>query len=196
MPIKSEESVPFPLSNDRQIVGTRRKAREKVMQLLVACSTDEIAWQDVFPHIVNRDFTFNDQETEPKKLLTPDEIMELESDTRINWGDDELIFIRELTTYTLEELEYSDGLIERFAQNWELDRIALIDRILLRMAIAELIHYPQIPTKVTINEIIELAKGYSTDKSNVFINGVLDAVVIELTNTERLKKSGRGLQDH
>lgn len=196
MPIKSEESVPFPLSNDRQIVGTRRKAREKVMQLLVACSTDEIAWQDVFPHIVNRDFAFNDQETEPKKLLTPDEIMELESDTRINWGDDELIFIRELTTYTLEELEYSDGLIERFAQNWELDRIALIDRILLRMAIAELIHYPQIPTKVTINEIIELAKGYSTDKSNVFINGVLDAVVIELTNTERLKKSGRGLQDH
>lgn len=196
MPIKSEESVPFPLSNDRQIVGTRRKAREKVMQLLVACSTDEIAWQDVFPHIVNRDFTFNDQETEPKKLLTPDEIMELESDTRINWGDDELIFIRELTTYTLEELEYSDGLIERFAQNWELDRIALIDRILLRMAIAELIHYPQIPTKVTINEIIELAKGYSTDKSNVFINGVLDAVVIELTNTDRLKKSGRGLQDH
>jgi N utilization substance protein B len=64
------------------------------------------------------------------------------------------------------------------------------------MAIAELIHYAQIPTKVTINEIIELAKGYSTDKSNVFINGVLDAVVLELTNSERLKKSGRGLQDH
>jgi len=195
MAIKSEDSASFPLSNDRQIVGTRRKAREKVMQLLVACSTDEIAWEEVFPHIVNRDFAFNDQESEPKKLLTPDEIMELESDTRINWGDDELIFIRELTTHTLEEMEYSDGLIERFAQNWELDRIALIDRILLRMAIAELIHYPQIPTKVTINEIIELAKGYSTDKSNVFINGVLDAVVIELTSSERLKKSGRGLQD-
>jgi len=196
MAIKSEDSASFPLSNDRQIVGTRRKAREKVMQLLVACSTDEIAWEEVFPHIVNRDFAFNDQESEPKKLLTPDEIMELESDTRINWGDDELIFIRELTAHTLEEMEYSDGLIERFAQNWELDRIALIDRILLRMAIAELIHYPQIPTKVTINEIIELAKGYSTDKSNVFINGVLDAVVIELTSYERLKKSGRGLQDH
>jgi transcription antitermination factor NusB len=196
MAIKSEDSASFPLSNDRQIVGTRRKAREKVMQLLVACSTDEIAWEEVFPHIVNRDFNYNDQETEPKKLLTPDEIMELESDTRINWGDDELIFIRQLTAFTLEELEYADGLIERFAQNWELDRIALIDRILLRMAIAELIHYPQIPTKVTINEIIELAKGYSTDKSNVFINGVLDAVVIELTNSERLKKSGRGLQDH
>ena len=166
------------------------------MQLLVACSNDEIAWEDVFPHIVNRDFHYNDQETEPKKMLTPDEIIELESDTRINWSDDELIFIRELTAFTIEELEYSDGLIERFAQNWELDRIALIDRILLRMAIAELIHYPQIPTKVTINEIIELAKGYSTDKSNVFINGVLDAVVLELTNSERLKKSGRGLQDH
>jgi N utilization substance protein B len=196
MAINSDETASFPLSNDRQIVGTRRKAREKVMQLLVACSTDEISWEEVFPHIVNRDFAFNDQESEPKKLLTPDEIMELESDTRINWDEDELIFIRELTKHTLDEMEYSDGLIERFAQNWELDRIALIDRILLRMAIAELIHYTQIPTKVTINEIIELAKGYSTDKSNVFINGVLDAVVIELTNSERLKKSGRGLQDH
>jgi len=58
-----------------------------------------------------------------------------------------------------------------------------------------LIHFTEIPTKVTINEIIELAKGYSTDKSNVFINGVLDAVVVELTTSERLKKIGRGLHE-
>jgi len=121
--------------------------------------------------------------------------MELESDTRIHWDDSELQFIKDLTTRTMEEMQYSDGLIERFAQNWELDRIALIDRILLRMAVAELIHFHEIPTKVTINEIIELAKGYSTDKSNVFINGVLDAVVVELTTSERLKKSGRGLHE-
>ncbi|MFM8839821.1 MAG: transcription antitermination factor NusB [bacterium] len=195
MSTHSEDSASFPLSNDRQLVGTRRKAREKVMQLLVACSTDEISWEEVFPHIVYRDFNFNDQETEPQKLLTPDEILELESDTRVNWDETELDFIKELTSRTIEEMEYSDGLIERFAQNWELDRIALIDRVLLRMAVAELIHFPQIPTKVTINEIIELAKSYSTDKSNVFINGVLDAVVVELTTSQRLKKTGRGLHE-
>jgi N utilization substance protein B len=195
MAMKSDDSATFPLSNERHIVGTRRKAREKVMQLLVACSTGEIAWEEIFPHIVHRDFTFNDQESEPKKLLTPEEVLELESDTRINWDEVELDFIKDLTSRTLDEMEYSDGLIERFAQNWELDRIALIDRILLRMAVAELIHFPEIPTKVTINEIIELAKGYSTDKSNVFINGVLDAVVVELTTSERLKKSGRGLHE-
>lgn len=195
MGVSNADSASFPLSNDRHIVGTRRKAREKVMQLLVACSTGQIAWEEIFPHIVQRDFNFNDQETEPQKLLTPEEVMELESDTRINWDDSELQFIKDLTTRTMEEMQYSDGLIERFAQNWELDRIALIDRILLRMAVAELIHFHEIPTKVTINEIIELAKGYSTDKSNVFINGVLDAVVVELTTSERLKKSGRGLHE-
>ena len=153
------------------------------------------SWEEIFPHIVQRDFNFNDQESEPQKLLTPDEILELESDTRINWDEIELQFIKDLTTKTIYEMEYSDKLIERFAQNWELDRIALIDRILLRMAVAELIHFVEIPTKVTINEIIELAKSYSTDKSNVFINGVLDAVVVELTTSERLKKSGRGLHE-
>lgn len=195
MAFTSDDTASFPLSNDRHIVGTRRKAREKVMQLLVACSTGEISWEEIFPHIVQRDFNFNDQESEPEKLLTPDEILELESDTRINWDEIELQFIKDLTKKTIDEMEYSDGLIERFAQNWELDRIALIDRILLRMAVAELIHFVEIPTKVTINEIIELAKSYSTDKSNVFINGVLDAVVVELTTSERLKKSGRGLHE-
>jgi len=195
MGITNADSASFPLSNDRHIVGTRRKAREKVMQLLVAGSPGEIAREEIYPHDVQRDFNFNDQETEPQKLLTPEEVMELESDTRIHWDDSELQFMKDLTTRTMEEMEYSDGLIERFAQNWELDRIALIDRILLRMAVAELIHFTEIPTKVTINEIIELAKGYSTDKSNVFINGVLDAVVVELTTSERLKKIGRGLHE-
>ena len=104
-----------------------------------------------------------------------------------------LDFIKELTQYTLAETEFTDGLLERFAQNWELERIALMDRVLLRMATAELIHFETIPTKVTINEIIELAKRYSTDKSNVFINGVLDAVVVELIAENKLSKSGRGL---
>jgi transcription antitermination factor NusB len=183
----------FPISQFRQINGTRRMAREKVMQLLVSCSSSDISWEEIFPHIVFRNFSFLEHEAEPQKLLTPEEINELESDTRIHWEESELDFIKELIQYTLEETEFTDGLLERFAQNWELERIALMDRVLLRMATAELIHFETIPTKVTINEIIELAKRYSTDKSNVFINGVLDAVVVELIAENKLSKSGRGL---
>jgi len=183
----------FPISQLRQIHGTRRMAREKVMQLLVACSSSDISWEEMFPHIVFRVFSFIEQEAEPKKLLNPEEIKELESDTRIEWEESELEFMRSLTECTMAETVYIDGLIERFAKNWVLERIALIDRVLLRMATAELIHFELIPIKVTINEIIELAKTYSTDKSNVFINGVLDAVVVELQSANKLIKTGRGL---
>ena len=78
-------------------------------------------------------------------------------------------------------------------QNWDKDRIADIDFVLLQMAICEFHEFPSIPTKVSINEYIEIAKEYSTPKSNVFINGVLDKIVKDFSNTVRLNKAGRGL---
>ena len=78
-------------------------------------------------------------------------------------------------------------------KNWDKDRIASIDFVLLQMAICELKEFPSIPTKVTINEYIELAKDYSTPKSNVFINGVLDKIVRDYNEKKTLNKKGRGL---
>ena len=78
-------------------------------------------------------------------------------------------------------------------KNWDKDRIAKIDFVLLQMAICEFQEFPSIPTKVTINEYIELAKEYSTPKSNVFINGVLDKIVKDYRNQKTLNKKGRGL---
>lgn len=77
--------------------------------------------------------------------------------------------------------------------NWEIDRIAELDTILLKMAICEFLKFPSIPVKVTINEYLELAKEYSTPRSSIFINGVLDNLVKEFTVENRIKKSGRGL---
>jgi len=77
--------------------------------------------------------------------------------------------------------------------NWDKDRIATIDGLLIKIAIAELIYFPDIPPKVTLNEYIELAKEYSTPKSNQFINGVLDNLVKEYVKNDRLNKKGRGL---
>jgi N utilization substance protein B len=85
-----------------------------------------------------------------------------------------------------------DKIRERVA-NWEMDRIALIDKILLRIGIAELYYFPDIPPKVSINEVIEIAKDFSTSNSGKFINGILDAILNELKDSGALKKSGRGL---
>lgn len=89
-----------------------------------------------------------------------------------------------------------DVLAKEFADktpNWESDRIAEIDTIILKMAICEFLKFPSIPVKVTINEYLEIAKEYSTPKSSIFINGILDNLVKEFETNNKLKKTGRGL---
>jgi N utilization substance protein B len=88
-----------------------------------------------------------------------------------------------------EYVEY----IKENTRNWDLERIAFMDILIMQMAIAELIGFPSIPTKVTLNEYLEISKYYSTSKSNVFINGVLDKVVTQLKEEKKILKSGRGL---
>ncbi len=83
--------------------------------------------------------------------------------------------------------------IEGKTPNWDKDRIADIDAILLKMAICELLNFPSIPERVTINEYLEIAKEYSTPKSSIFINGILDKLVREYKNEGKLNKTGRGL---
>ena len=77
--------------------------------------------------------------------------------------------------------------------NWDSDRIAQVDQVILKTAIAELLYFQNIPTKVTLNEYLEIAKDYSTPKSNNFINGVLDKLVREFIHEKRIIKTGRGL---
>lgn len=83
--------------------------------------------------------------------------------------------------------------IDGKTDNWDSDRIANVDYVLLQMAISELQHFPSIPVKVTINEYLEIAKEYSTPKSSIFINGILDKLVKEYEASETLNKIGRGL---
>lgn len=91
--------------------------------------------------------------------------------------------------------EYLLGLIEPTLKNWDVDRVAIIDMILLKMAICELLHFPTIPSKVTLNEFVEIAKSYSTEKSKDFINGILDRLMKKLEKAGKIKKKGRGLID-
>lgn len=88
-----------------------------------------------------------------------------------------------------------DAKIKEKVDNWELARIALIDKLLLRLGIAEILYFPDIPPKVSINEVIEIGKDYSTSNSGKFINGILDAILSDLKEEGKLNKTGRGLID-
>jgi N utilization substance protein B len=109
-------------------------------------------------------------------------------------NDDEKDFIITLLKQTVALDQESEHLIEEMADNWELDRIAKMDVLLLKMAFAELQSFESIPTKVTINEYLEISKYYSTPKSNVFINGILDKSLKKLVKEKKVLKTGRGLK--
>ena len=107
--------------------------------------------------------------------------------------NDDKMFVSDLLNKTvLHQHKYEDDITAK-TPNWEAERIADIDLILIKMAITEFLHFPSIPTKVTINEYIELAKDYSTNNSGQFINGVLDKLSKEYHTTKRMVKIGRGL---
>ena len=107
--------------------------------------------------------------------------------------DDEQEFIRQLLRKTISMDKENEALIDDLTKNWELERIAKMDIILMKMALTELQIFNNIPTKVTLNEYIEISKFYSTPKSNGFINGVLDKAIDRLKKEKKIVKIGRGL---
>lgn len=102
-------------------------------------------------------------------------------------------FARQLFEAVVEKSDEVDEIIGGHTENWDLHRITPIDRSLLRMATVELLEFEDIPPKVSVDEAIEIAKEYSTPRSGTFVNGVLDAILIDLQKQDRLQKSGRGL---
>lgn len=124
-------------------------------------------------------------ETEKIQIQTLDE----------QWTDNRE-FLRTLFRKSIEEDAQLLKIMIPKLNNWDVERVALIDKLLIRMGIIELINFPSIPVKVTINEIIEIAKNYSSEKSGTFINGILDNISKDLTKDGTIKKSGRGMLDN
>ena len=158
------------------MLENRRAVRTKVMQAL---------------------FAYKSIEGEPKvayNLLlkeTEAEVIELEASKGIE-GD--LQLLKTLFFETIRNGEQYDELLKEKTSNWDLDRIARLDKVLLQMAICEVLNFENIPVKVTINEYLELAKEYSTPESNKFINGVLDALIVDFTAKGLIRKDERGSQ--
>ena len=102
-------------------------------------------------------------------------------------------FASDLLRHTVEYKETFDKDVASVVENWEFGRIALVDRLILRLALCEFLHFDEIPPKVTINEAIDLAKKYSTSQSGRFVNGILDSLYQKYKSENRMKKRGRGL---
>ncbi len=112
-----------------------------------------------------------------------------------NWEDDKEFF-EDIFAHSIQNERRFEEMIAGKTQNWDIERVAAIDKIILIMALAEMLNFPSIPVKVTINEYIEISKNYSTPKSRQFVNGILDVLSTELTEDGTIKKSGRGLIDN
>lgn len=144
----------------------RRAAREAALKSIYAVEVGGNSTQDVTSQIIKES---------------------LKDDT------DSVRFAEKLLLTTVDHAKEYDRTIQKHINNWEVSRLATIDKLILRMAVSELLYFEEIPTKVTINEAIELAKRFSTRKSGNFVNGILDAIRIQFNKEGKIKKKGRGL---
>jgi N utilization substance protein B len=128
-----------------------------------------------------KNFSFDD---EPEK----NQLAEISG----NWAEDREFVVNLYEQTIRHDTEYQSFIAEK-TQNWEPDRIAMMDTLLMKMAIVEFINFTSIPVKVTINEYLEISKEFSTPKSNSFINGILDKILFELKAQNKIRKIGRGL---
>ena len=109
---------------------------------------------------------------------------------------EDLKFASSLFDIVIQDTSEYDVYIKKYAKNWDLERITLMDRSILRMGIGEMLTFSNIPVKVTINECIDIAKNYSSPKSGKFINGLLDVISLNLHKEGKIIKSGKGLIDN
>jgi len=110
-------------------------------------------------------------------------------------AEDDKLFVSTLFKKTIQYKAQYEELIEAHTKNWELDRIANMDMLLMKMAIAEILHLKNVPVKVSLNEYIDISKEYSTPNSKTFVNGVLDKIILQLKRENKIEKTGRGLQE-
>ena len=183
--IKSDE---ISFKNDRDFVAKFYKNIIATNDKLYSFLEDRnINWIDDFPLINTSILKLinKSKETNSKTYFLP----------KLYKDNQDKIFAKDLLKKTLKNYNYYNKEISKKTKNWDADRIARLDYVMLNMALCELIEFKTIPIKVTLNEYIEISKEYSTPKSNVFINGILDSIAKDFIKSGKIIKEGRGLQE-
>lgn len=204
-----EAFVDFRKTNDyRQYVEDQERtfARDKDFAILLfrylmnrealraVVAERSLLWEDDFDQIAQYNFMM-------LKTLGEDNFDEamrwpVMYDKRVEKDEADMDFARQLLRNTIATREESEELTKNHLQGWEFDRVSKMDVLLINMAVAEFTSCPSIPEKVTVDEYIELSKEFSSERSKLFINGILDKLVAELRSKGRIQKSGRGLLEN
>ena len=162
--------------------------REAITAVLAERS---LLWEDDYEQIAQYNFMM--LKTLNEENLTEAMPWPLMYDKRNEQEEEAMDFARILLRQTLAMRDETETLIRRFLQGWEYERVASMDILLINMAVAEFTSCPTIPERVTVDEYIELSKEFSTERSRLFINGILDKMVSELRSQGKINKVGRGL---
>jgi N utilization substance protein B len=199
----SEEINPT-LNKTKIIKGNRRLVREKALQILVPYFVSGTDINLLIEHIHNRDFIDSEEQQTTIKnpsnvnnnvlLLSDEELTNIDADAMIQWRPEDLSLGRCIIFSAIQNYDNFVNYIKEASANWDFDRISIIDRTIIIMAIAEFISAIDVPVKVSINEAIELSKIYSTDKAPIFINGVLEKIKLTLEDKNLINKTERGMQ--
>ncbi len=168
-----------------------RKFIAKSPDFQLYCEERNIYWEDDFE--VAAIFILKTIKLMSESFSESDTLISLFSKENEDDSEEDRQFILELFRKTIIKSDEWNTLIDSRTRNWELERIALTDILLIKMALTELTNFSQIPVKVTMNEYIEISKQFSSHKSKLFINGILDNLVLDLTEAKKIKKTGRGL---
>ncbi|MBQ9417789.1 MAG: transcription antitermination factor NusB [Bacteroidales bacterium] len=159
--------------------------------LVEAMGGRSLLWEDDFEQIAQYNFMMlKTLEEETLNEAMPWPVM---YDVRLEKDRADMEFARELLRDTFAGRQECNELIKSRLQGWEFERVAMIDVLLIDMALTELMHCPSIPERVTVDEYIELAKEFSSERSHLFVNGILEKLLLELRSQGKVKKSGRGL---
>ena len=186
------EERTFEGDKDFAILLFRYLMNREALRAVVA--ERSLLWDDDFDQIAQYNFmmlkTLNEDNFD-EAMIWP-----VMYDKREEKDEADMNFARQLLRDTVATREEAEDLIKSHLQGWEFERVSKMDILLINMAVAEFTACPSIPEKVTVDEYIELSKEFSSERSRLFINGILDKIVVELRSKGRINKSGRGLLEN
>ena len=187
----AEEGSTFDEDKDFAITLFRYLMNREALRAVVV--ERSLLWEDDFDQIAQYNFMM--LKTLGKDGFDEAMMWPVMYDKRVEKDEADMNFARQLLRDTMSTREEAEELIKGHLQGWEFERVSKMDILLINMAVAEFTGCPSIPEKVTVDEYIELSKEFSSERSRLFINGILDKLVSELRSKGRINKSGRGLME-
>jgi transcription antitermination protein NusB len=168
-------------------IYTNHNLHSRLEEMNMHWANDQYYIGIILMTFLKKDSFFSQPEMPIPEAFKPVEFDDAESDED---------FVKTLFVKTIKHADEYQTMINSYLENWEPDRIALCDIIIMKMALAEVLNFNQIPIKASLNEYIELTKTFSTPKSKIFVNGILDKVISHYNREGKIEKIGRGLQDN